>query len=244
MSVVILESIITCPNCGHKKKKTMPINGFSLHSYFMKPYLLCGMKNSIFIFCLALSSSIFAQDKEITFLTADGSKTFSILMSDANMVQMKNKKNKQGIISGYTDSTVIFKEFKISKKNNPEFKALSNDKSLTKEQRIAAWMKITHPDSVVIPYDSIRKIIFNLSSDKKYSFQTKTAFALFMTFDFLMVADIVTATNSDINDAPLVHYKGVFQIIPIAFIASDWYYFAVIRKTIKTKEWKLKAAGK
>ncbi|HWY99216.1 MAG TPA: hypothetical protein VNY36_09030, partial [Bacteroidia bacterium] len=180
----------------------------------------------------------------ITFQKVGGTKTFSILMADASIVQMKNHKVKQGIIAGYTDSSIVFKEGKFTKESIPALKALNRDKSLTKEQKMEAFMKITHPDSVSIPYDSIKKIKINLTGDKKYSFQTKSAFALFLTLDFLTIADVGFITNPDngMNDNSIAkNNKAGLEIIPFAFAISSWYYTYVITKTIKTSKWKLKS---
>jgi hypothetical protein len=187
---------------------------------------------------------MFAQDKEINFQKAGSTKTFSILMSDANMIQLKNHKVMQGIITSYTDSSIVFKEFKITKENTPALKMLKFDKTLNKEQKEAAFMDITHPDAVTISYDSIKKIKFNLTGDKKYSLQTKSAFALFLALDILTIADIGVISNPDngMNDNSIAKNNKVgVEIVPLAFVISDWYYMASITKTIKTDKWKLKA---
>jgi hypothetical protein len=201
------------------------------------------MKNITLILCLVLTFSMFAQDKEMNFQKTGRTKTFSILMSDANMIQLKNHKVMQGIITSYTDSLIVFKEFKITKENTPALKALRFDKTLSKEQKESAFMNITHPDAVTIPYDSIKKIKFNLTGDKKYSLQTKSAFALFLTLDVLTIADIGFITNPDngMNDNSIAKNDKVgLEIVPFAFVISDWYYVASISKTIKTDKWKLK----
>ncbi|HSY77847.1 MAG TPA: hypothetical protein VK890_13360, partial [Bacteroidia bacterium] len=81
------------------------------------------------------------------------------------------------------------------------------------------------------------------TGDKKYSLQTKSAFALFLTLDVLTIADIGFITNPDngMNDNSIAKNDKVgLEIVPFAFVISDWYYVASISKTIKTDKWKLK----
>lgn len=205
----------------------------------MMVYLFRIVKNCILILFLAISSFLFAQERQLVLQNTHNSGMFSIRMADATKLKMKKGKSKIGWICGYTATSVCFKVMNRNYKEiHPKLRALSLDKSLTGEQRQTAFMNIFYPDSVYVPYDSIKKIKFTLADDKKYRFQTRFAYYLFLFLDVAMLAEL-SETGSSANPS-LKNFNIVNVIIPVAYVASLINLDLALHKIIRTRDWKLK----
>jgi hypothetical protein len=202
------------------------------------------MKSALLIFYLLTSSFLFAQDKQMVFRNRkDSSKIFSIRMADADMIKLKDGNKKIGLICGYTDSTVCFKENKI-KENQNEIKTIGRSRQLTHQQKQAAILKAIYPDSVNIPYNSIKKIEFILGGDKKYKIQRIAAGLLMISADLFLIstlsADDYYYKNPDAGPPPFIATRQGIELGFFSFWGSIFLYHEACIKTLHTCDWKLK----
>ena len=218
-------------------------------------YLLRFMKHTTLLLSLFLSTALFAQDKQITFQKIGSTRTFSISLNANAVIKMIPSRTnvtpgkRYGMICGYTDSTICFKDFKVSADNTAKFRAIGSDKSLTREQKQAAFLKISYPDSINIPYDSIQELKISLWGDKKYKLRCIAAtaenaaigFPAWITFIELAFNN-PTSASTDITPG---EENAVKILIPVsAAVTAGSYYIARTgtNKKINTKKWKLKVS--
>ena len=116
------------------------------------------------------------------------------------------------------------------------------DKSLTRQQKLDAYQKINYPDSVIIPYDSIKKLQFSLTGDKKYRVQVRTSFIGYLTLDILCGVGLDLSAQNNGSGHPEVSKPGLIGLGAL-FIISDYLLWKANFKTIRTCDWKMKAVN-
>ncbi|HXB13505.1 MAG TPA: hypothetical protein VNZ45_16070, partial [Bacteroidia bacterium] len=125
-----------------------------------------------------------------------------------------------------------------------KIRAIWHDNSLSREQKQAAVLKTVYPDSVNIPYASIKQIKFALGGDKKYRSQIILSGILMITADLFFISAFSENdsyySNHDAGPQPFIATKQGMDIGFLALLGSLVVYHQACEKTIYTHDWRLK----